>query len=187
MQIAPTDNDKNRLNSAKIMQWCTAWQSFYFLGGCYGLHQRTRQQQLFRQSSVASDQCWRCFRPEIQGDPPVFPSRIRASLYVLSAHRGRSCSDADMLFFFTRYPIARTTRLSVWMLAFSPSFVRSSARVMSGVSSMHWRMCCLSSPFSSCFLPCIVQHFAHFSHLPVTYCTTFCCNCQVWLLFWKLL
>ena len=37
----------------------------------------------------------------------------------------------------TRYPIARTTRLSVWMLAFSPGFVRSSARVMSGVSSMH--------------------------------------------------
>ena len=24
----------------------------------------------------------------------------------------------------------------------------------------------------------IVQHFAHFSHLPVTYCTTFCCSCQ---------
>lgn len=33
----------------------------------------------------------------------------------------------------------------------------------------------------------IVQHFTHFSHLPVTYCTTFCCNCQGWLLFWKLL
>ena len=39
-------------------------------------------------------------------------------------------------------------------------------------------MCCSSSPFSSCFLPRIVQHFAHFSHLPVTYCTTLCCNCQ---------
>ena len=39
-------------------------------------------------------------------------------------------------------------------------------------------MCCLSSSFSGCFLPRIVQHFAHFSHLPVTYCTTFCCSCQ---------
>ena len=27
-------------------------------------------------------------------------------------------------------------------------------------------------------LPRIVQHFAHFSHLPVTYCITFCCSCQ---------
>ena len=27
-------------------------------------------------------------------------------------------------------------------------------------------------------LPRIVQHFAHFSHPPATYCTTFCCGCQ---------
>jgi len=32
-----------------------------------------------------------------------------------------------------------------------------------------------------------MQHFTHFSHLPATYCTTFCCSCQGWLLFWKLL
>ena len=63
-----------------------------------------------------------------------FPSRIRASLYVPSAHRGRSCSDADMLFFLTRYPIAPTTPLSVWMLAFSTSLLRSYARVKYGVS-----------------------------------------------------
>lgn len=110
-------------------------------------------QRLIHRSSLhhPAPPCWRenCSAPgsaalsvyspstSEQGDPPAFPSRIRASLYVLFAHRGRSCSDADMLFFLTRYPIARTTRLSVWMLAFSPSFVRSSARVMSGVSSMH--------------------------------------------------